>query len=310
MLTEDKLLCGWRVRSELPLPNLPRWTGEERPVDVNIRLGKVVERAGGRNLISTPFSMEPGGICRLEIRNVALYQIDAAGRELIVEPILPPSAPDVRLFILSTMLGVLCFRRGRFPLHASCVRVGHKAVAFTGESGVGKSTMAAALIRQGCPLVADDVTVIDPSASGGVQVYPTAPLLKLDHTVGQRLGYDEERDERPVRALRKRHIPIAEEFADAPLPLAAIYHLSTVHDVRHEYCKPVQGTQRITLLLRMMFRRRLAIRAEMGLRPQTLAAAGRIAGAVPEHYHLHRRHDLEALPDLAASIARRHLESP
>jgi hypothetical protein len=52
--------------------------------------------------------------------------------------------------------------RGRSVFHASCVRVGRNGVALLGESGRGKSTLAASFAACGAPFLADDLLLVDP----------------------------------------------------------------------------------------------------------------------------------------------------
>ncbi len=47
-----------------------------------------------------------------------------------------------------------------FGLHGSAVKLGDEGVVFIGDSGVGKSSTANALVEQGHALLADDVTLI------------------------------------------------------------------------------------------------------------------------------------------------------
>lgn len=53
-------------------------------------------------------------------------------------------------------------------IHASCVKVGERAVLILGASGAGKSTLALALMATGGMLVADDRTLI--RRTGGLLV--------------------------------------------------------------------------------------------------------------------------------------------
>jgi hypothetical protein len=46
--------------------------------------------------------------------------------------------------------------RGIFSMHASCASVGGKGIAFTGNSGAGKSTAAFALMQKGMPILTDE----------------------------------------------------------------------------------------------------------------------------------------------------------
>ena len=73
---------------------------------------------------------------------------------------------DVRPFVLSTVWGALAMQRGLLPLHASSVTRGPDLLAFTGGSGIGKSTLAAALGSHGYPLFTDDVLLVGPALAG------------------------------------------------------------------------------------------------------------------------------------------------
>jgi len=63
----------------------------------------------------------------------------------------------VRLYLLGSAWGALCYQRDLLVLHASAVRVDGRAVAFCGRPGMGKSTLAAWLAESGHALVSDDL---------------------------------------------------------------------------------------------------------------------------------------------------------
>ncbi len=69
--------------------------------------------------------------------------------------------------------------RGRVVLHASAVATEGGAVAFVGNSGAGKSTVAGWLASRGAELAAEDLLVLEP-AEGGFAVLPGSSALKLD----------------------------------------------------------------------------------------------------------------------------------
>ena len=81
------------------------------------------------------------------------------------------SADDRRLALVSHPLFTLPLletmrRRGRHPLHASCVGRRHGstgAILFPGPSGSGKSTLSVALSRAGWLFVADDIVFLEAS---------------------------------------------------------------------------------------------------------------------------------------------------
>lgn len=94
-----------------------------------------------------------------------------------------PSAaaePDFRLFLWGTVFGAVAWLNGYFPLHASAVDAGGRAVAFTGGSGAGKSTLAAALSAHGLPHVCDDTLALDLSQDGALAVPDRKPLKLWD----------------------------------------------------------------------------------------------------------------------------------
>lgn len=78
---------------------------------------------------------------------------------------------------LATALNAHVLGTTRFlACHAAVVTVGRGAVAFLAESGTGKSTLTAALLRRGCGYVSDESLCLDPS-TGDVVAYPRPVAL-------------------------------------------------------------------------------------------------------------------------------------
>ena len=113
------------------------------------------------------------------------------------------------------LLAVHLMLRHRLVLHASAVRLERQAVAFVGASGMGKSTLAAAMCGIGCELVADDVLHVD----GALRVHPGSTETRL------RMGARELADAAPSHAVRttadgRLALRPAAQVRE-PLPLAA-----------------------------------------------------------------------------------------
>jgi hypothetical protein len=86
--------------------------------------------------------------------------------------------------ILGPALILALALQGTWCLHAGSVLVGGEAVAFLGESGRGKSTLAGYLgesASQGWQRLSDDVLPVSRLA-GGIRALPHFPQLKLAHT--------------------------------------------------------------------------------------------------------------------------------
>lgn len=297
----SRALCGLKVDSDLPLPDLLPWTGDGRAPDVEVRLGAVPDRLEDPVHAGPVLQVGRDGTCRYDIAGVAAYLVEA-GRRVTVQPRMAADAPDVRLFLLGSVFGGLCHQRGLLPLHAGCVEVGGQAVAFAGESGVGKSTLTAAFLRRGFPVLADDVTVVDVGAPGGPRVLPAFPRIKLWRDAMDGLGLSADGLE-PIRAqLEKFHLPVEAGFRAEPLPLAAVYHLKTVGDARHAGLEPLRGGAAVNALVEAVYRRMAAL--HMGRRAALMAALMRVA-ALPG-LRLSRVHDLGALDAAVSMIAARH----
>ena len=75
-----------------------------------------------------------------------------------------PNVPRDLIAILLTgsVVAYLLSADGGLVLHASAVEVGGAALAFVGQSGQGKTTMATLICAAGYPLVADDLLPVEP----------------------------------------------------------------------------------------------------------------------------------------------------
>ncbi|HYD69828.1 serine kinase [Azospirillum sp.] len=306
-MTTLHVLCGLKVAADLPLPDLLPWHGDDRAPDVVIRLGDVPGRPDAPVLDGTLLQVATDGSCRFAIPGVAAYHVDPAGREVTVDvdPAAGRTAPAVRAFLFGTVFAILCFRRGLLPLHASCVRIGGRAIAFAGPSGVGKSTLAAGFVRAGCAVLADDVTVIDPNAPGGPVVLPAFPRLKLWRDAMDGLRLPVEGLERTRAGLDKFLQPLDDAFWPEPLPLDAVYHMSVVAAPQYEGHAPQRGMKAVERLMEAVYRRRL-MATLLGDDARALAVALRVAGGVREHWTWQRTPGLDRLDDEVRAIIGRH----
>ena len=290
------MLCGWRVRSALPLPEVAPWTGDDRPPDITVRLGPApplsesVTRGSGRVQIGR------NGVCRLEVQEVASFVV-SAGRDVVVELSVRRDAAEAREWFLGVVLGMLCHQRGLFPLHASCVRIGGGAVAFAGRTGAGKSTLAAALARRGHGLIADDVCAIEPAESGPPQVRPSFPRLRLWDDAMRALDLSPEGVPRASWGKPKFQFCEPGWFDPSPAPLAAIYLLERV--VAEEPIERVGGALAAAALYPEIYRPWMALR--LGRKSELLTQALRIASRVPV-FRCPVRPQLEEIGSAAARV--------
>lgn len=109
--------------------------------------------------------------------------------------------------------------RHELVMHASAVQLDGRALAFVGASGMGKSTLAAVLCRNGCGLVSDDVLRVDLTDPTLVRVYAGSTENRL------RMSARELADTAPSDAVRPtadgRLALRSRTCAGESLPLAA-----------------------------------------------------------------------------------------
>ncbi len=160
----------------------------------------------------------------LKIDGVARFLIQN-GQTITVDACENTSPDDVRLYLLGSAMGAMLHQRGILPFHGSSICIDGKAVTFSGPSGIGKSTLAAALVSRGYRMLADDVSAISFSDGAKPVVNPGMPQLKLCSDAVQQL----KRDISIARPLGnhagKYGYPEHDAFLSEALPSKAIYIL-------------------------------------------------------------------------------------
>jgi hypothetical protein len=275
---DDRYLCGWRVRSEIPLVDLPLWLDQPCPPDISVRVG-----ARLRGPLPGPgVSVLDDGMCCVHVPSVAVYAVNREATEITVSVAAGASPTTVVVFLSTTVLAVVCHLRGLLPLQATCVRVGDRAIVLAGRTGSGKSTLAAALLEQGCSVVADDVTVIATS-DGVVRALPAFPRLRLWRDAMDRLGLPVEGTVRSHPELERHHIAGGPP-ATAPLPVHAVCYLGEIPDPRADGVRRLPGIEAIAMLSARLWLRAFVER--FGARDALLAAPARLAGVPGGHWLL------------------------
>ena len=90
-----------------------------------------------------------------------------------------PHTQTLRHQLLDHVLPRVLDHLGNLMLHGSAVDTASGAVLFVGESGRGKSTLAASFRSAGMVLLSDDCVRLTNSAGGGVDCLPTYRSLRL-----------------------------------------------------------------------------------------------------------------------------------
>jgi hypothetical protein len=117
----------------------------------------------------------------------ALISADGARVELASAS--PAAADSLQSYLFTQVLSFSLLRSGVDPLHGTVVSVPAGSFALLGDSGVGKSTLTAALLHAGAQLISDDMLAIVPDGNLGVLAGP-ARLRMLPATARRLLPGD------------------------------------------------------------------------------------------------------------------------
>lgn len=275
---------GLLVATELPLDDLPVAAGDRRDPDV------VIERGNAR--VGETSRLEGGLEWRIDDGNVA-FRWDGAGtivvsggNRIIVDAPVNVDRRAIALMLQGPGLNAIIRQRGMVMLHAAGIDIEGRCCAIVGASGMGKSTLAAALGRRGYALIADDGVVVD-----GRIVRPAFPTMKLWPESANHLDMEGT----PLLEGGAKLRVDAQAFHERSLPIGSIVLLADGEDSRTERIGGALGA------VELIANASRAIALE-GLDPVGhFRACTRIARVIPV-CRLYRRRNLDHLDDLADRV--------
>jgi len=127
------------------------------------------------------------GKFRMDVPDIARYLV-TDGHAVRIEPAPNALSITVEQFFRMTPLGAVVYQRGLLPLHATAICKGTGAVVLAGDSGVGKSTLAAELLLRGWKLLGDDIALIDLAPANEITAHSTFDGLALWPDSVKKLG--------------------------------------------------------------------------------------------------------------------------
>ncbi|MDD3230679.1 MAG: hypothetical protein PHE09_15885 [Oscillospiraceae bacterium] len=237
---------GLLFSSEILLPELQ--ISEGHP-EVSIRLGTVPDVLPDSSATENQASRQE---FLLHVNNVASYYI-ANGNKIIIEPKGDYDEAGIRLFLLGSAFCALLQQKGYLVLHGSAVQIGGRGVLFTGTSGVGKSTLAAAFCKKGYRILTDDVCAIRIDKTGVPSVIPGFPSVKLWKDTVEWFGKDIRELERVKRDIEKFRVGADKNFFDSIVPLNEIYILNAA-DIQNIDIKEIKGLHRLEAIIENTYR--------------------------------------------------------
>lgn len=232
--------CDLRLVSNLVLPELPARSTEQPAISFRCTEapGEPIEEPGWIEQEPLPDTgpflriARRDSSYRLRYHELADFVIDSDGAGIECRRYGPLPDETVRHLLLDQVLPRLLSHQGRLMLHASAVLTPGGLIAFLGDTGWGKSTLAAGLVQPGVALITDDclyVREID-GALYGIPAYTGLRLLpdSLDFLYPKSpelLAFAHYSDK---KRLVVEHAMI--DHKNDPLPLLALFILSRPQD--------------------------------------------------------------------------------
>lgn len=217
---------------------------------------------------------------------------------------------EVTALLLGQVLGCVLRLRGILCLHACAVKIGDQAVVIVGHSGIGKSTLAAALASQGYAILSDDIAVLDERGPRQWRVLPGYPRLRLWPETIKALYGPEDKLARIFSFTKKRFVSLTQNgaegtpwrFQSRPLPLGALYILGERKaGLAAPIIEPMPPATGVMALMAHRAINHLYLQMKPGKQAQEFAGLSRVAMEAPMR-HVICGDGLDTLPRLCDAI--------
>ena len=239
----------FQFHSEMDIPPLHAAKGTGS-IPVLIELGAVPKELSGAAVLDR-FCQVALNAYLLDVPGVARFLVER-GNKVRVQLALDAPMVDVCSFLLGSVFGALCHQNGLLPLHASAVEQGSEVTAFLGESGAGKSTMAACLRKRGHRIAADDICLLQDTADG-MRVVPVAGWLKLWRESMDYLGSPPDEENRVFVAEDKYRLYL-EPPPSSPAKLQNVIVLLRAKDAQEQArLEPMATVETLAAMMQMTY---------------------------------------------------------
>lgn len=303
-------LYGLTVQSALRLPCRPSAVGVVPRPDLVLRSATSAHFESARSRLNEARSAADWFACvrladgntYIRWQNLFEFLVSADGGLILYRRQSKAAQDSFSVYLLGQVLSFALLAHGVEALHGTVSVVNGEAVAFVGNCGEGKSTLAAAMLARRCPMLTDDLVVLD-ERDGGWMVQPGVARIKLFPSVAKKVLGRVPRAARMNRWTSKLVLPLSgSQSALRPVPLRAIYVLSQSEQVTRRRI-PVQleslgGSQALLEVVRAAFNLVVVDRDRLA---NQFSFASRLAAGVPIRRLIYPRR-LSLLPSVCDAV--------
>ncbi len=241
---------GLRLESSVDLPWPAAAPGSGGEADLSIR-GGAVPGALASPADECGFWQTAPGALLLNAPGIARCMVCESGRLIRFDP--AEDGGGAVAAALESALAACLQMRGVLTLRASAVATAQGAAVLAGRAATGKSTLAAALVDLGYPLLADGIVAVAVavagSGSGGEAPRALAgfPSMRLQNRAMKILHPSWQSAAAPLRSGTKSRMVPARRFHGEAMPVRAVYLLNRKADAEIA-CKRLSQTQAFAAL--------------------------------------------------------------
>lgn len=219
---------GLTISSELPVLE---FTSIEQQVHYDVSIRLLPPAVPAPQLVDKHYHFDvkkQDGL--LYFKDVGTFHLPDPGT-ITVEPVPGVDLRMLALFLSNIIFAVLFYLRGLLVYHGSVVALDQqRAIALVGESGAGKSSLAALLHNRGHTCLADDVAVVTP-LTNRITVMPAFPMLKLDRRIADLLHLSWEQLQEVHPSEDKRYLALAPDPFKSAYTLEAVFIVTEGSDL-------------------------------------------------------------------------------
>jgi hypothetical protein len=171
------------------------------------------------------FALLADGSSYVQWRGVGEFLVSRDGRDIACAPAPGAHEESFQVYLLGQAFSFALVKAGCEPLHATVVERNGEALALVGESGQGKSTLAASFLATGMRLLTDDLMLLSPGEPP-LFAYPGPPRIKLLPDAAERI-IGPEASKVPMNPETDKHVfpvPASSQCCE-PARLRGIYIL-------------------------------------------------------------------------------------
>lgn len=193
----------------------------------------------------------------LRFPELADFLISTNGNQIGCFAMLGVSDESIRHLLVDQVIPRVVAHQGSIVLHASAIEIDGGVIAFLGESGWGKSTLATSFYEQGYPLLTDDCLLLKPE-EGKIVAIPSYAGSRLWSDSLEAVVNDKSSVHPVAHYSSKMRLIFPDRLKNKvlQLPLTAIFVLGSPeqsNDLKEIDVEPLKGAEMIMELVKHSF---------------------------------------------------------